>query len=79
MTGFMHLQLKKEGSLSLVVASSGNTGLAVASASQTIGIPCTVFIPENSPLVSSERLRVNGAQVTVHITKIYEALYLLTI
>ncbi|PNF24302.1 hypothetical protein B7P43_G11907 [Cryptotermes secundus] len=67
MRGFGHLcqKLKQEGCQYLVVTSSGNTGLAVASASQIIGIPCTVFLPENSPLVSAERLQKNGAQVVV--------------
>jgi threonine dehydratase len=74
----MYFQLKQEGCQRLVVASSGNTGLAVASASQIIGIPCTVFVPENSPRVSAERLEQNGAQVVVNITKICEILYLLT-
>lgn len=63
--GLQCQKLKQEGCQRLVVASSGNTGLAVASASQMIGIPCTVFVPENSPLVSAERLQQNGAQVVV--------------
>lgn len=56
-------KLKEEGCQHLVVASSGNTGLAVACASQAIGIPCTVFVPENSPPVSAERIRQTGAKV----------------
>jgi threonine dehydratase len=70
--------MKEEGCKCVVVVSSGNTGLALASASQTVGIRCIVFLPESSPLVSSKRLQEKGAQVVVNITKIYEALYLLT-
>jgi threonine dehydratase len=50
--------------IGIVVASGGNAGLANAYVASTLGVPATVFVPENAPRVKVERLRSYGA--TVH-------------
>lgn len=63
------LNASEEGALDpdvgIVVASGGNAGLANAFAARTLGVPATVFVPENAPVVKVERLRTYGAQVVL--------------
>lgn len=47
----------------IVAASGGNAGLANAYAAATLGVPATVFVPENAPRVKVERLLGYGATV----------------
>lgn len=49
--------------LGIVVASGGNAGLANAFAARDVGVPATVFVPENAPPVKIRRLREYGAVV----------------
>ena len=49
----------------VVVASGGNAGLANAYAARELGVPATVFVPENAPAVKVARLHTYGAQVVV--------------
>ncbi|KAM9862481.1 threonine/serine dehydratase [Leucobacter sp. BZR 635] len=49
----------------IVAASGGNAGLANAYAASTLGVPATVFVPENAPPVKVERLREYGATVVL--------------
>ena len=48
----------------LVAASGGNHGLAVAYVGRTLGIPARVFVPETAPQAKVSRLRALGAEVT---------------
>jgi threonine dehydratase len=47
----------------VVAASGGNAGLANAYAASVLGVPATVFVPENAPAVKVARLGEYGAQV----------------
>ena len=47
----------------IVVASGGNAGLANAYVANALGVPATVFVPENAPAVKVGRLRAYGAVV----------------
>ncbi|MDB1088281.1 serine/threonine dehydratase [Streptomyces sp. ACA25] len=47
----------------IAIASGGNAGLACAWAAGRVGVPATVFVPENAPRVKVERLRALGATV----------------
>lgn len=48
----------------LVAASGGNHGLAVAYVGRELGIPARVFVPETAPAAKVSRLRSLGAEVT---------------
>jgi threonine dehydratase len=58
----------------LVAASGGNHGLAVAYVGQQLGIPARVFVPETAPRTKVERLRSLGAEVNLHGQRYAEAL-----
>jgi threonine dehydratase len=47
----------------IVAASGGNAGLANAYAAAALGVPATVFVPENAPRVKVERLLAYNATV----------------
>ncbi|RKR30367.1 threonine/serine dehydratase [Arthrobacter oryzae] len=47
----------------VVAASGGNAGLANAHAAAVLGVPATVFVPENAPKVKVARLLAYGATV----------------
>lgn len=49
----------------IVVASGGNAGLANAFAARALGVPATVFVPENAPAVKVAKLRRYGARVVL--------------
>jgi threonine dehydratase len=49
----------------LLAASGGNHGLAVAYVARTLGVPAEVFVPTSASPVKINRLRSNGATVTV--------------
>ena len=57
----------------IVAASGGNAGLANAFAAKRLGVPATVFVPENAPSVKVERLRSYGATVVQAGTEYAEA------
>lgn len=48
---------------SLVAASGGNHGLAVAYVARSLGVPAQIFVPQSAPAVKVARLRSLGAQV----------------
>jgi threonine dehydratase len=56
-------------SVGVVVASGGNAGLANAFAARALGVPATVFVPENAPSVKVEKLRTFGAEVVLRGTE----------
>jgi threonine dehydratase len=53
------------GTESVVAASGGNFGAAVAYAASRLGRSATVFVPETSPSEKIERIRIHGAEVRV--------------
>jgi threonine dehydratase len=57
----------------VVVASGGNAGLANAYAAARLGVPATVFVPENSSLTKQRRLAEYGATVIRRGTEYAEA------
>lgn len=50
----------------LVAASGGNHGLAVAYAGLRLGVPTQVFVPQTAPAAKVSRLRSYGAEVHQH-------------
>ena len=49
----------------LITASGGNHGQAVAYVGRRLGHAAEIFVPESSPAVKAERMRRNGAAVTI--------------
>ena len=49
----------------VITASGGNHGQAVAYVARTLGIPAEIFVPQGSPPLKAERIRRQGAKVTV--------------
>lgn len=49
----------------IVVASGGNAGMANACAARSLGVPATVFVPENAPTVKVDKLKAYGAEVVL--------------
>lgn len=49
-----------------LASSSGNAGLAVAYSGRKLGVPVKVVVPKITPKVMLEKLKAEGAQVTVH-------------
>ena len=56
----------EKGANSLVSASAGNAGYAVAYAGRKIGIPVTVVVPKTTPAWLQDLVRREGATVVVH-------------
>jgi threonine dehydratase len=50
----------------VMAASAGNHAQGVAAAAGAMGIAATIVMPENTPLVKTERTRRYGAQVILH-------------
>jgi len=49
----------------VITASGGNHGQAVAYAARVLGLAAEIFVPEGSPALKAERIRRQGAKVTV--------------
>jgi threonine dehydratase len=58
----------------LVAASGGNHGLAVAHAGQALGIPARIFVPETAPAVKVLAIQERGAEVNLAGATYAEAL-----
>jgi threonine dehydratase len=61
----------------VIAASGGNFGLAVAYAARETGVPAEIFIPSSSPQTKIDRVRAQGARVTIvdgYFAEAYEAL-----
>lgn len=63
--GNMCLKLSQEGCTHLVCSSGGNAGIAAASAAKKLCIPVTIYLPTSTPSYVSDRLKLQGANVTV--------------
>ena len=50
----------RNGAKSLVGSSGGNAGVAMAYAAEQLGVKLSLFIPESSPPVIKEKLKVRN-------------------
>ena len=57
---------KEEVEKGIIASSSGNHGLGVAFAAQTLGVKATLVLPVNAPKVKIEGARNMGANVILH-------------
>jgi threonine dehydratase len=58
----------------VVAASAGNHGQAVAWAARQVGVPATVFVPQDAPMAKVEAARSYGAQVEMTGARFEDAL-----
>merc|ERR1719239_1839268 len=54
-------------------ASGGNAGMAAAYASSQLGIPCTIVVPQTTPVFIHTKLQNLGAEVKDHGSMIHES------
>src|SRR5207237_3244716 len=54
-----------ERAAGVVAASAGNHGQAVAWAAREVGVPATIFVPQDAPMAKVEAARTYGARVEV--------------
>ena len=66
--------LGDEGGAGVVAASAGNHGQAVAWAAREVGVPATVFVPQDAPMAKVEATRNYGAHVEMTGAGFEEAL-----
>lgn len=71
---FANLLLRDVGSAGVAAASGGNHGAAVAYAARKLGIPAQIFIPSVSPRAKVDRIRGEGAKLTIVGDRYHEAL-----
>ncbi|MCH8899067.1 MAG: pyridoxal-phosphate dependent enzyme [Acidobacteria bacterium] len=71
---FANLLLRDVGSGGVAAASGGNHGAAVAYAARELGIPAHIFIPSVSPQAKVDRIRSEGAELTIVGDRYHEAL-----
>ncbi len=57
---------EQERSRGVITASAGNHGRAVAWHASRLGIPATVVMPVNSPIVKVQNTAATGARVVLH-------------
>jgi threonine dehydratase len=62
---FNRLLLAEIPEAGVITASGGNHGQALAHAARVLGIRAEVFVPAGSPPLKAERIRAQGAEVTV--------------
>jgi len=62
---FLLSQSRESLSPGVITASAGNHGQGVAFAARLLGIPSTVFMPENTPLQKVNAVRDNGAETVL--------------
>ena len=54
-----------DGALALVTATDGNHGRAVARTARLLGLPARVYVPKTVPVLVIDRIKAEGATVTV--------------
>jgi threonine dehydratase len=59
----LHRAMAEGGVAQVTAASTGNHGAAVAWSARTLGVPATIFLPENPNMVKRSRILEHGAQV----------------
>jgi len=62
---FNRLLLAEIPEAGVITASGGNHGQALAHAARVLGIRAEIFVPAGSPPLKAERIRAQGAEVTV--------------
>ena len=62
---FNRLLLAEVPQAGVITASGGNHGQALAHAARVLGIRAEIFVPAGSPPLKAERIRAQGAEVTV--------------
>jgi threonine dehydratase len=62
---FNRLLLADIPEVGVITASGGNHGQALAHVARVLGIRAEIFVPAGSPPLKAERIRVQGAEVTV--------------
>jgi threonine dehydratase len=62
---FNRLLLAEVPEAGVITASGGNHGQALAHVARVLGIPAEIFVPAGSPPLKAERIRAQGADVTV--------------
>jgi threonine dehydratase len=62
---FNRLLLAEVPEAGVITASGGNHGQALAHVARVLGIPAEIFVPAGSPPLKAERIRAQGAEVTV--------------
>ena len=63
---------EKQRDSGIYVASTGNHGAAVALASKILGVPCIVYVPENSSEAKLGNMKNFGAEIRVYGTDCME-------
>jgi threonine dehydratase len=64
----------RDGGAGVVAASAGNHGQAVAWAAREVGVPATVFVPQDAPMAKVEATRNYGARVEMTGERFEDAL-----
>lgn len=59
----LHRTVSDTGASHVVAASTGNHGAAVAYAARLLGVPATIFLPENANRVKRDRIASLGAHI----------------
>jgi threonine dehydratase len=62
---FSKMLASQVGPAGVIAASGGNFGVAVAFAARRLGHAAEVFVPSTSPSIKGDRIRAQGATVTV--------------
>src|SRR5690349_15197906 len=63
--GNLCMHYTKQGKTKFISSSGGNAGLAVAYAGRKLKIAVDVIVPESTPIFVQEKLRLEGARVSV--------------
>jgi len=67
----LHLSEGLEGGTTVVAASAGNHGRALALAAEGLGIACVIFTPASAPQAKQSAIRRHGA--VLHVCEDYDA------
>eukprot|EP01091_Cochliopodium_minus_P018801 TRINITY_DN7714_c0_g1_i1.p1 TRINITY_DN7714_c0_g1~~TRINITY_DN7714_c0_g1_i1.p1 ORF type:complete len:324 (+),score=93.59 TRINITY_DN7714_c0_g1_i1:61-972(+) len=73
--GMSHIVLKnvKNGAKGFISSSGGNAGHAVAMSCQVMKVPCTIVVPESTPVFMREMIGKTGSQILVHGASWFDA------
>jgi threonine dehydratase len=63
----------RDGGAGVVAASAGNHGQAVAWAAREVGVPATIFVPQDAPMAKVEAARNYGARVQMRGARFEDA------
>ena len=71
--GALNALLSGQRPTSVVTASGGNHGLAVATAASLLGLPAEVYVPETVPAAKARRIEATGARLVRHGSRYADA------